>query len=349
MRDGDKQQKPPNELRRRAEELLRQGLHGALDVSPDDIRNLIHELQVHQIELEMQNEELRRAQAELEESRHRYYDLYDLAPVGYFGLDRKGLFSEVNLTGADLLGAERRYLIGKQFGRFVAPDYQDTFYFHSKQIFEEGHRKHTCELKLVKRDGTSFYGQLESMAVEDGDGNYNRFRTTVTDITERKIAEEALQEAHDNLDRKVRERTAELAKANEQLQQEIAERRDAENEMRCLSAKLLSIQEEERGRIARELHDGTGQILSAIKYKIEEILGQLHKEEAEEAVESCSAAILVIQDAMEEVRRIYMDLRPSLLDDLGILATLGWFCREFKNIYPGLPVFHWMTGFSWSH
>ena len=147
----------------------------------------------------------------------------------------------------------------------------------------------------------------------------------------------------------MRERTAELAKANEQLQQEIAERRDAENEMRCLSAKLLSIQEEERGRIARELHDGTGQILSAIKYKIEEILGQLHKEEAEEAVESCSAAILVIQDAMEEVRRIYMDLRPSLLDDLGILATLGWFCREFKNIYPGLPVFHWMTGFSWSH
>jgi PAS domain-containing protein len=92
------------DLRKRAEELLHKELENIQNTVEEDTQKLIHELQVYQIELEMQNEELRKAQAELEESRSKYFDLYELAPIGYFTLDKKGLILEANLTGANLLG-----------------------------------------------------------------------------------------------------------------------------------------------------------------------------------------------------------------------------------------------------
>ena len=110
---GAKNEQEFKKLRNRAEKSLRKR-SADLGKSPvEDARKLIHELRVHQIELEMQNEELRKAQVELAESRDRYFDLYDFAPVGYFTLDEKGLILEVNLAGADLLGSERASLIEK--------------------------------------------------------------------------------------------------------------------------------------------------------------------------------------------------------------------------------------------
>jgi PAS domain S-box-containing protein len=107
----------------------------------------------------------------------------------------------------------------------------------------------------------------------------------------------------------------------------------SEEELRILSSQLLSAQEQERGRIARELHDGIGQSLSAIKFRLEDALGQMGEDIAESSVISLNNLIPIIQSTVEEVRRITMDLRPSTLDDLGILATIGWFCREFKETY----------------
>ena len=107
--DGNFKEKS-GDLRKRAEELLRQKIADVKDISgplPEDVQKLVHELQVHQIELEMQNEDLRRAQLALEESRDRYLDLYDYAPVGYFTLDKNALILEANLSGAGLLGMER--------------------------------------------------------------------------------------------------------------------------------------------------------------------------------------------------------------------------------------------------
>jgi PAS domain-containing protein len=125
---GPKSEQELKKLRSRAEKSLRRR-SVVPKVSPDeDVERLIQELRVHQIELEMQNEELRNAQAELAESRDRYFDLYDLAPVGYFTLDEKGLILEVNLACADLLGSDRAALIQQRFSRFVSPDSQDAFY-----------------------------------------------------------------------------------------------------------------------------------------------------------------------------------------------------------------------------
>jgi PAS domain S-box-containing protein len=134
---------------------------------------------------------------------------------------------------------------------------------------------------------------------------------------QRKLAEKALQEAHDQLEIRVEERTAEL---------------------RRLSLQLLNAQEEERKRIALELHDGIGQNLSAIKYRVENALEEMRQRNPANEVNSLEPVVSVVQDAVEEVRRISMNLRPSILDDLGILATISWFCREVEETYSGIRI-----------
>jgi len=177
------------EIREKAENLLREKAETLHDITVDDTNKLIHELQVHQIELEMQNEELRRAQEELEESRNRYFELYDLAPVGYFTLDLNGLIIEANFTFANILGVERHFLIKKLFSHFVAPDSQNIYYIHHEQTLETK-IKQICEFKLKKKDGSLLYGQMTSIAILDTDGNVNQIRATITDITAQKQAKE---------------------------------------------------------------------------------------------------------------------------------------------------------------
>ncbi|MBU4374612.1 MAG: PAS domain-containing sensor histidine kinase [Euryarchaeota archaeon] len=179
-------------LRKRAEDALQGKTEEQQELSIRDARSLIHELQLHQIELEMQNEELRRAQKELEESRDRYSDLYDFAPVGYFSFDKNGLIIEVNLTGAKKLGVERNFLIKKPFSLFISPGSKDVFYLHLRQVFRTGVRQ-TCNLKLVDKKGVQLDVQLESLSVQEG--NSGHCMTAMSNITEGKLAEEVSQEA----------------------------------------------------------------------------------------------------------------------------------------------------------
>jgi len=170
-------------LRKTAEKLLKREPESMQSPSSVDIQKLIHELNVHQIELEMQNEELRQAQEEVAESRNRYSDLYDFAPVGYLTLNKTGLIAEVNLTGADMLGVERRYLINNRFSGFIDSDYQDAFYLHRKKAFETGN-KQSCQLRLVRKDGAKFYVQMKSIAVKDDKGDFTQLRSIITDISQ---------------------------------------------------------------------------------------------------------------------------------------------------------------------
>jgi PAS domain S-box-containing protein len=222
--------KKSTDLREKAEEIVQRKTEDLQKISDKDIKSLVHELQVHQIELEMQNEELRKAQIELEESRNKYSDLYDFAPISYFTFDKNGLIIGVNLTGAAKLGMERSFLIKKPFSFYIAPDNKDVFYLHLQQVFRTKTQQ-TCELKLVDKNKNQFDAKLESLAVQDSGGNFSQCRTAIIDITEIKRAEEALRRAHDELEIRVEERTAELAKTNETLQAEIRERRRAEEEI----------------------------------------------------------------------------------------------------------------------
>lgn len=152
-----------------------------------EVRNLIEELHNSQREVEGLNEVLRKLQERLDASRKKYADLYDFAPIGYFSLDQKGTIVEVNLTGANMLGLDRRLLINKPFSTFVDKDDYDVFQIHRTNVFKELCHL-TCEIKLKRKDGTTFSAQLQSIAVEDTTGDLSQCRTAVIYLSERRPA-----------------------------------------------------------------------------------------------------------------------------------------------------------------
>ena len=193
---------------------------------------LLHELQVHQIELEMQNEALRQTQIALEESRDRYVDLYEFAPVGYLTLTSQGLISRINLTGASLLGVERKNLPHQRFASFVIGEDRDRWHQHFLRLTRSAGRG-IAELVLQRGDGTVFTAQLDCMCekvIADDttthvlSGSAPSLRIALTDISERKAFErqQLLREA--DLEQLVAERTTELQAWGEQLERRVAER-----------------------------------------------------------------------------------------------------------------------------
>ncbi len=149
------------------------------------------------------------------------------------------------------------------------------------------------------------------------------------DVSELKRAQEELQEARDDLEVRVHQRTIELAGAMESL-------RESQDQLRRLAAQLLRVQEEERKRIAMEMHDSIGSSLSAIKFSIQNTAQQMEAAGGNPAV--LLKLMSIVDHSIEEARRIITDLRPSILDDLGIVVTIGWFCRRFRSLYAGLCV-----------
>ena len=156
-----------------------------------EIQQITHNLQTHQIELEMQNRELHEAQLKLEESRNRYADLYDFAPVGYITLDTKGCLTEINLTGAKMLGVERTYLLNQPLTQWLMPEYRLAFLNHLDKVFNKKQRA-VVELKIKGRTiETPRDVQFESALAPEGD-NEAQCRTAMVDITERKQFEAEL-------------------------------------------------------------------------------------------------------------------------------------------------------------
>ncbi len=187
----------PEELRRRAEEKAGNESYPELAaLSPDIARRLFHDLRVHQIELEMQNEELRRTQDALEASRARYFDLYDLAPVGYLTISEHGLILESNLSAANLLGVNRNALCKERFARFIVPEEQDVYYLHCKRLFASGDPQ-VYELRLQRQDGVQFYSQVNAVLARDEESGASVGRITINDVTGQKRAEAALRESEE--------------------------------------------------------------------------------------------------------------------------------------------------------
>lgn len=179
-------------LRKRAEKIAREKAAGTPDnlkaLSPEETQQLLHELQVHQIELEIQNEELRRTQTELGAAGARYFELYDLAPVGYVTISEKGMIQEANLTAANLLGVARSVVARQFFSWFILNEDRDIYYLHRKQLFETGEPQ-VCELRMVKENETIFWAHISATAAQDADCA-PICRITISDITGLKQAEE---------------------------------------------------------------------------------------------------------------------------------------------------------------
>jgi PAS domain S-box-containing protein len=207
MGDKDKSVEP-DYLRSIAEARINREPLALVNPQPGEelLLKLVHELQVHQVELKLQNDELRQAQIAMEKSRDRYADLYDFAPIGYLTLNREGMISEINLTGGDMLGVVRKKLLNRRFSQFVTTQDRDRWYQHFASVLKHDQRQR-CELVFQREDGMLFDAQLDSVKVShsvrpgefadssspqmEADGIVT-VRIAITDISERKRAEDEL-------------------------------------------------------------------------------------------------------------------------------------------------------------
>ena len=193
----DKKKSQSSELRRRAEGQIKTTPADSDDIaemSTKDMAKMIHELRVHQIELKMQNEELRRIQEELGEARDRYSHLYDFAPVGYLTVSDKGIVEGANLTFTTLMGMERSAVVGKPFSHFIQREDQDVYYLNFQRLLESGDLQ-SFKLRLTKNDGSDFFTSLECMLIRENESAPRQIRIVASDITEQKELEWRLRQA----------------------------------------------------------------------------------------------------------------------------------------------------------
>lgn len=201
------------DLRRQAEARLSEFEEESQELlSEVDARALVHELQVHQIELEMQNEELVRARAEAEDALERYTDLYDFAPIGYFTLDHRNTIVESNLAGAELLGETRSQLVGADFRLYVSQEFLSDFQECFREVFETD-EKHACEVRLKRGGRSGPYVRLVGSATVGGREQPRLCRLAAIDVSERRHAEAMLRRSYDEMEDRVVNRTSELAQA----------------------------------------------------------------------------------------------------------------------------------------
>ncbi len=332
---------PPHavELRRSAEaRLKRQQAHPHPPRTEADIKRLLHELQVHQIELELQNAELQDARDKTENLLETYTDLYDLAPVGYFSVDEQGLILEVNLTGAALLGIERSRLINRRLRDFVDPPGRPAFLAFLKKIFASP-GKQICEIPLMNERSIPFWADLQAASSCSLRDKRKWCRLAISDVTALKQAEE------------VRQSLEGMAASNRELKREIVQRQKAEldlkksethyaqlfeqaqhmqEQLRHLSRQLLLTQEEERKRISRELHDEIVQTLVGINVHLASLTvkSPVNLKDLRKRIVRTRR---LVEKSVEIVHRFARELRPTVLDDLGLIPALQSFVRDFTK------------------
>jgi PAS domain S-box-containing protein len=315
-----KQPSDSEELRRRAERVAARqtGEHGLSP--PEDLPAAVHELLVHQIELEMQNEALREAQEALEASRDRYADLYDFAPVGYATLDEQGVITEINLTACRMVGRERRRVLGHSLVSCLAAEQRSRF----RDDFDKRRRmvpaaELAAETVLRAPDGRELPVLLAMLVVVDAGSGQRHYRVAITDIADRKRAEAALKELNETLEARVAERTA------------LAERRA--RDLRRLAAELSEAEDRERRRLALLLHDDVQQLLLAARLRVT-VLRRGGAEALEASVQSVDE---LPADCMRVLQELTQTLRPAVLQRGTPAQAIQWLGAWFSEKH-GLAV-----------
>jgi PAS domain S-box-containing protein len=198
------------------EEDTRKDLEVDIDaLSKVGIKTLIHELQVHQIELELQNDEMQVTQQELLISKAKYFKLYNLAPVSYITMDENGIIIETNLTFCVLLGYSRQHIVGKPLSQFVLPKDQDVLYLH-KKLMQNSDTMQVCELNLVTNDNLTIWTRLEGIC--DNENNAISFQCILSDISNKKEAEDTILKNNVSLAKVAKEKSQALDLSNDELE-----------------------------------------------------------------------------------------------------------------------------------
>ena len=210
--------KAEHDLRRRAEQQAGETSAGGTEApSLEEARRFIHELNVYQIELEMQNEELRRTQSALETSQERFIGLYDQAPVGYVTLNMDGGVLDANLTAAALLGISREVLVKRRLTNFIAPEDQDTYYLRQGKLFKTGERQ-VFDLHMLDQNGARWWARIEAELVMDEASEAKTCRAMISNVDERMQIEEELRQTQESFERFFEDTPVGLYRTNPQAQ-----------------------------------------------------------------------------------------------------------------------------------
>ena len=327
------------ELRRRAKRRLRTQPAKALRIANQaDTQRLIQELQIHQIELELQNEELTQSKVALDASLEKFTDLYDFAPVGYFSLDEQGLILEVNLTGATLLGMERSRLISRRFQLFVVPQSLLTFNDFLEKIFA-GHEKQVCEASLLNADHAVFWADLQALSAVTIIGGRKWCRVAVIDVTARKQAEEAqnridiLAATNRHLEEEIVRRQVvetDLKNSERRTRQLLEQSRKLQKKMRRFSHQILLVQEKQRKQISHALHDDISQLLVGINVHLA-VFAKTAARNPPGIRRAIAPMRRLVEQSLRIVHRFARELRPASLDDLGLIPALRSYLEDFPK------------------
>lgn len=245
---------------------------------------------------------------------------------GIYGIDLHGRCIFINEAGAAMLGYTPDEVLGRSMHYLIHHSRADESLMpvHDCRIykaFKDGKGTRVDDEVLWRREGSSFPAEYASYPIRDGDKVVGAV-VTFTDITERKRTQRLLQDAHDQLEQRVRERTAELTAAHDSLRQ-------SHQSLRRLSAHLNTVREEERRHIARDIHDELGASLTALQLEMNWLRQRLGEDPAMR--DKLDGMLEIGSHAMQAVRRILNDLRPGVLDHLGLWAALESLLLDFQN------------------
>ena len=280
----------------------------------------LHELRQRLAESEKNITERKETDKALRDSEAKYRRIVDTANEGIWSVDENFKTTFVNRRMARMLGYDGSEMIGRPVRWFMFEE--DLDHLREKMRDRRTGISDRYERRYRHKDGKSVWVILSvTPMVDDKDGSFKGSFAMVTDISDRKHMEEELSKSRHELELRVCERTAELERVNSQL--------------RLIPSKLIAVQEDERKRIAGELHDSVGQTLAALKYGVEAVLVKKERGDLVGAFNLLERFVPTLQQSIDETRGIYMGLRPPMLDSLGLLATLEWFCREFQALHSG--------------
>jgi PAS domain S-box-containing protein len=302
------------------------------------LRQRIHELE----KIKDQHEKIRE---ELIRTRLMYQGLFEFAPDAIVVVNRNGHIVQINAQAERLFGYGRDETLDKPVEHLMPERFMNVHIDRRQEYFCRPRVRLMgtgMELYGKRKDGSEFPADISLGPLEIEKDLF--VVSVIRDITQRKQMEEEIRKSRDGLEVRVHERTRELEIMNEALKTENKERqrieielRNSENRLRHLSTELLVTQEKERKRVAHEIHDGVGSSLATLKYKVEDAIKQIGDSHPRTRA-VLQSVISVTLGTIEEARRIQMALRPSILDDLGILATIKWFCRQFESTYTSIRI-----------
>ena len=290
-------------LREKAEELIRTASHNLSEPTPQNVETLVHELRVHQIELELKCQSLQRAQAETEESRNRYRELYESIPIGYATIDIEGRIYDLNPAGASLLGVGDERPLTRVFFSFCSDGSDtDTALLLFRRVLAD-QAAGSCDLKLKRTDGTGFLAAIQAAPVRNGEREGECLRIAFKDITHRKTVEESL-----------RQHQLELENNRVELQD--------------LMAKLFNAQEEERRRIACDLHDDHCQRITALILEASAI-EKLIRTVMPSLLPRVTAFKEKLGTILDDFRHLTHELHPRHLDTVSLACSMRTHIAEF--------------------